>query len=31
LNDTQKTGLAELEKAFKAQLKHKKIVNKYHY
>lgn len=29
LNDTQKTGLAELEKAFKSQLKHKKIVNKY--
>jgi len=29
LNDTQKTGLAELEKAFKSQLKLKKIVNKY--
>jgi tetratricopeptide (TPR) repeat protein len=29
LFDKQKTVLAELEKAFKSQLKHKKIVNKY--
>ncbi len=29
LDDKQKTGLAELEKAFKSQLKQKKIVNKY--
>jgi len=29
LDEKQKTGLAELEKAFKAQLKNKKLVNKY--